>query len=231
MKKLIALSFILVLTIPFYSFSQANEENRNVATFTEIDLRIAGNVILSQSATQKLVVKGNKNDLKDLITEVRGNTLIIKYDSWFSSHNEVEIDIDINNLEGIDVSGSGSIIADGEFTTNNVDFEVSGSGTINFAHLNTKKIDCEISGSGKINLMGNSKVESLEFDISGSGKINAFDIMATNVNGEISGSGKAQVYAESRLDAEISGSGRIYYKGNPRVNAEISGSGKVVSAE
>lgn len=215
-------------TLPILVKAEEVEENRKVEVFTEIDLRIAGNVYVTQGNEHSLTVKGNASDLKDLITEVKGGNLIIRYDSWLSRHGNVEIHLVMKNVEGLDVSGSGTIASESKIVTDEIELEISGSGSIIIDQLEANEIESEISGSGKIVLKGTKTVDEFEFEISGSGKIYAFDLTANKVSGDISGSGKVEITALERLETDISGSGKVYYKGNPVINAEISGSGKVV---
>ncbi len=229
MKKLNFLVLILIFALPLMVSADPIEETREVDVFTQVDLYIAGTVYLKQGDNQKVVVKGEKKDIEELITEVKNGALIIRYEGWFSRHGKIEIFVEMKNIEGLDVSGSGSIVAESKIVTNEIELEISGSGSVIIDELAAKKIENEISGSGRIMLKGVDKAEVFDFEISGSGKINAFDLTAMKVSGEISGSGKVEITAESRLEVEISGSGKVYYKGNPIVDAEISGSGKVVS--
>jgi len=231
MKKIACILFLFSLIIPFSINADEVEKERKVETFTKIDMRIAGQVFITQGNNQKVVVKGDEKDVEDLITEVKNGELIIRFDDWFSRHSKIEVHIEMANVNELDVSGSGSIVAKSAIKTTDIEFEVSGSGTIVIDELEARNIENEISGSGKILLGGNGKVDNFDCEISGSGKINAFGITAAIVTGDISGSGKVEITAESKLDADISGSGRIYYKGSPRVNADISGSGKVISED
>lgn len=231
MKKLFLSILISFFVLPFFVIAEDVEEKREVEVFTKIDLRIAGNVFVTQGNEHSLTVKGDAKDLKDLITEVKGGKLVIKYENWTYRHEKVEIHLVMKNIDGVDVSGSGSIVSESKILGDEIEFEVSGSGSIVFDQLEANKIETDISGSGKITLKGTKTVEKFEFEISGSGKVYAFDISTNKVRGEISGSGKVEINALERLDVDISGSGKVYYKGNPVINADISGSGKVVHKE
>ncbi len=230
--KNIVIGLMLVSALLSYNVKADEiEETRQVETFSLIDLRIAGNVYIKQGNDQKVVVKGNQKDIEDLITEVKNGNLIIRYENWFGTHSKVEVFIEVKEIDGMDVSGSGSILAEGAIKTDEIEFEVSGSGSITIPELTARIIENDISGSGKINLSGTGNVEKMDCEISGSGKVYAFGITAENVSCEISGSGKIETTAASYLEADISGSGKVYYKGNARINADISGSGKVIHEE
>jgi len=205
---------------------QLKKEERKVETFTAIDLSISANVYLTQDNTQKVVVEASEKDLKEVITEVKNGHLKIKTESWYSHLREVNIYISMANLEGIGLSGSGNIVADGDFKAGNIGMAISGSGNIKMPKLTATKIDASISGSGDILIAGPGKAENLEIHTSGSGDFDAENFEAEKVSISISGSGNARVNASGHIDAHVSGSGDVYYKGNAMVDIKISGSGK-----
>lgn len=229
-KALSILTIFVFLLSSICVNAQNEKQVRDVPSFNKIDLRIAGDVFIKQESTQKLEVSAPDNVINDLITEVSGNTLVIKFNKWKVNYKNVEIYISVAELEGLDVSGSGSIVAQNKITTDEIDFEVSGSGKIKIENLAANDIEADISGSGKISLEGDKEANSFDFEISGSGDINTSDLPVKNIEGEISGSGKANVHCTEKLEIDISGSGRVYYKGKPIVNADISGSGSVKRA-
>lgn len=225
---LLSTLLIVVFTLSYHvNHAQTVKEERKVSTFSGVDLRIAGEVFVKQDGEQKVVVEGDKDDLEELETIVSGSTLIIKFKGWNMRYGDIKIYVSAAKFKELEVSGSGSIVAQSPIKTEDLDLEVSGSGKIKVESLTVEEIEAEISGSGKIYLGGDLEAESMEFDISGSGDIYADDLKIKKIEGDISGSGKANVHCTEKLEADISGSGRVYYKGNPQVDADISGSGAV----
>lgn len=224
---------IMLLLVPVLLFAciqntpgQLKKEERKVETFTSVDLSISANVYLTQENTQKVVVEGSESDLKEVITEVKNGHLKIKTESWHSHLKEVNVYISMANLEGIALSGSGNIVADGDFKTGSLDMAISGSGNIKLPKLTATKVDASISGSGDILIGGPGKAENLEIHTSGSGNFNAENFETDKVSISISGSGNARVNATGHIEAHVSGSGDVFYKGNAMVDIRISGSGK-----
>jgi len=167
--------------------------------------------------------------LENTETEVRGDMLVIgsRRWGWFSwgFSERVEIYITVNEINDLSVGGSGKIIGENKFTSDNMDIDVSGSGRIEF-NTDAKNMEISISGSGKIELKGTSKNNDLH--ISGSGKLLAEYMEAESYEVHISGSGSARVNVKTMIDARISGSGSVYYKGDPdKVRSDVSGSGRV----
>jgi hypothetical protein len=224
---------IMLLMIPVLMFAcvqmapgQLKKEERKVETFTSIDLSISANVFITQENTQKVVVEASENDLKEVVTEVKNGHLKIKTESWHSHLREVNVYISMASLEGIGLSGSGNIVADGDLKVGNLGLAISGSGNIKFPKLTASKIEASISGSGDILIAGPGKAESLETHTSGSGNFNAENFEVGTAEISISGSGNARVNASGHISAHVSGSGDVYYKGNATADIKISGSGK-----
>lgn len=227
---------LLTLIIPVLLFAcvqtapgQMQKEERNVATFTSVDLAISANVYLTQGSAQKVVVEASDEDLKKVVTEVSNGHLKIKTDGWRVNLKTVNVYITLSDLEGIGLSGSGNITADGAFKCGSLDLAISGSGNIKMDNLTATKVETAISGSGNISLAGSGKAESLEIAISGSGDVNAENFECGKVAAHISGSGNCRVNASDTLEGHVSGSGDIYYKGKARLDIRISGSGKARS--
>lgn len=221
-------TLLLVLLISSTALAQRSE-TRDLATFDEISFATSGTVYLKQGNTQKVELKGERDDLDEIRTEVRGGRLLIKNrsNSWFSwnNNNKIEIYITVKNLKGLSVSGSGRVYGESTFTTDYLDLGVSGSGKMEL-EANAREVDMSISGSGRITLEGEGRIT--EISISGSGKLDAEDFIADDHTIRISGSGSCYIHADESIDARISGSGSIHYKGDARkVNSRSSGSGKV----
>ncbi len=221
-------TFVTLLLISAAVFAQRTE-TRDVDEFTEISFATGGTLYLKQGSQQKLELRGDRDDLEEIRTEVRGGRLVIKTrsSSWFnwSSNGGVEFYITVKKLEGLNISGSGKVIGESKFTTDYLELDVSGAGKMELA-ADAREVDISISGSGKILLEGTGKKS--EISISGSGKVDAEDFIAEDHRIRISGSGSCYIHADESIDARISGSGSVHYKGNARnVNSSSSGSGKV----
>jgi hypothetical protein len=203
-------------------------ETRAIDDFDQIDLKVSGEVYITQGSTQEVRIEAQRNILDILDTDVRNGKLEIDFGRhWARRHKEIKVYITVPEITGLKVSGSGKIIGQSDFSTGYLDADISGSGNIDFSVVDTETIDADISGSGNMNLYGNS--QNLKMDISGSGKLRAFELTAENADIKISGSGNSDVFVEQHLKARVSGSGRINYKGNPTVDVNVSGSGKVVN--
>ena len=233
MKKIMTI-LLALFAIQFsfganYSGTFSEEEERKVSSFSGINLGISADVFLTQENSQKVVLEGDSDVLEKIETEVSGNTLVIKYEKSFRIRNipKVKIYISVPEIEKLSVSGSGSILAQNSINSEDIEFNVSGSGLIEIDDLTVDNISSSISGSGDIVLSGSETVKFFKISISGSGDLSSEGLKVDEFIARISGSGKCKTNVVSRLEAVISGSGRIYYKGNPIIDASISGSGKI----
>lgn len=204
-------------------------ETREVGPFTQLELAVAADLYLKQGNEYSLVLEGDEDDLEEIETVVRHGTLKIKHDKpfHFGGMDRIKVYVTMKDIEGLSVSGSGSLKAETPLEAEEIELNVSGSGEINIDDLNAYDAEMTISGSGDIHLSGGRKLSSLTCDISGSGELHARDLEAEKAELTISGSGGCKVHVTDELEVDISGSGNVRYKGQPRINANISGSGDV----
>lgn len=227
MNKLISLTALAIFLV-FITTSQSNaqKETRDVDEFTEISFGISGNLYLKQGSQQSVVLEGD--DLDEIETDVSGGKLRIRHSRnfrWDWGRERVDVYITITRLDAISLSGSGKVIGESTFKTDNLDLTVSGSGNLDL-DIDADEVDSGISGSGDIELRG--RAGSHDVSISGSGKLTADDLEIGYYKIHISGSGSCRIHATKEIDASVSGSGSIYYRGDPdKVYSQTSGSGKI----
>ena len=214
---------IILVSATLIAFGQ-DKEARDVSTFTGVSLGISGDLYLTQGSPQKVVIQA-ENNLDEIETEVRNGVLRIKTDNWNSRIKGVKIWITMPEVEALNVSGSGDIIAETPIIADEIELKISGSGSINIPELKGDEIGAAISGSGDLKLAGTA--DEMELRISGSGSVFAEGLKVNECGIKISGSGSCKINVTGELDASISGSGRVTYYGNPQIDARISGSGKV----
>ncbi len=234
MKRKLFLATLLALALFINSNALAQSQVRELPVFTEVSLRVAAKVTVVQGAQQSIEIDAAKSTLDELITEVRGRTLIIRYPSrsrFNRSFNagEVKIKVTVPEITALNISGSGDILAD-RLSTLILDLNISGSGSIKIKQLEVDRVKATISGSGDIVIGGGTRASEFNATISGSGNIKAANYEAAAVSLRIAGSGNAHIQSISNLYARIAGSGSIYYTGNPSIDISVAGSGKVVDS-
>ena len=211
---------------------KADSEERDVSAFTEISLRIPAKLHLEQGKKQHIEIVAKSSTLEDIITEVKGSELVIKFPKknlFWKDFNpgSIEIFVTAPEIDALAISGSGDIIGDGDIESRILNLAVSGSGDISLPDLKAERVKASISGSGDIEIGGNGAAEDLSVAISGSGDFKGADFETTDVVIRIAGSGNAYVHAEESLNVRVAGSGDVRYRGNPRIDKSVAGSGSV----
>ena len=168
-------------------FSQDRQE-RDLPGFNAVALGIHARLYLTQGSMQKVEIETTGKVMDLIETEVKNNVLHIKCDSWKSMQNtDVTIRITAPEYKGLYLSGSGDMIAEKKIQSDEIEFKVSGSGTIDLKDLQAGEVESAISGSGDINLAGDAR--EMDVSISGSGGIQAESFTVGECSIRISGSG------------------------------------------
>ncbi len=206
----------------------AQRREVDVDNFSEISFGLPGTLYLTQGDNDKVEIECSDESFERIEFKMDGSKLKIQNErgSWRNWNNEkVKVYVTMRDIEGIRVSGSGDLIGENRFDTDDLYLIVSGSGSIEI-RTNSEDVDLGVSGSGSIELNGSA--DSADISISGSGKVRAKDFEVGVCEVSISGSGSCYITALKEIDAQISGSGSVYYGGNPdRVRSNSSGSGKI----
>jgi Putative auto-transporter adhesin, head GIN domain len=198
------------------------------------------NAIAAGGPIQVIVTLGNKEDLRfegdeeaisSLVAEVKGNTLMIRpqtsWTSWAHKYKNKKIiaHVSAKTLKSLTMSGDGSLTIKGTINNSSLAATLSGSGSIT-ANINVDRFTAVLSGSGKLNISGEADEASIT--LSGSASLpEKGGFKVGNLSSHISGSGSIFIHSDGNIDAFISGSGSINYKGNAQVSQKVIGSGKV----
>lgn len=224
-------TFVLVMIISLITVlaagAFAGKQDRQVANFSEIEVSSAVKVILTQGNTEKLTLEGEDEMLQRVITEVKGNTLIIKLkDGTFNkTSQDVTAYLTFINLSKIELSGAVTLSGTNPMKFSDLNFDCSGATKIDL-DLTANKLDADFSGASALKLEGS--VQTLDMDISGASKIEASSLVAKNCYLECSGASTVNIHVTDKLLAEGSGASKISYKGNPAVvESDMSGASKL----
>lgn len=242
MKKIfISLSLILVIaTMSSYqvlasdpiniSLAKFKQEDRDVKNFNGV---VAGgpiNVVITLGNTEGLKFEGDADAIATLITEVKGNVLIIRpqnsWTSWARKYENKKITayVSAKTIKSLTMSGNGSISVTGKIKESSLTATLSGSGSITASAV-VNNFTGVISGSGNLNFAGSA--DEATITLSGSGSFTKKGFTIGNLSTVLSGSGSVNVNVEDNLDVVISGSGSVNYSGNAKVEQRVIGSGRV----
>ena len=240
MKKLFALLLTsLTLTSSIYaidgeqisiSTSKYQKDDREVKDFNGVASAGPINVIVTLGNTESCRLEGDADALASIVTEVKGNVLVIRpktsITSWSRKYEDKKITayVSVKELASLTVSGDGNMTVNGKISTGSLTTTVSGSGSIK-ASAEVDNYSGVISGSGSINLTGGSDRAKVVISSSGTFAGKSFNVKTLTTT--ISGSGTVNIAADESIRAVISGSGSVNYSGNPTVDKTVVGSGKV----
>jgi hypothetical protein len=182
-------------------------QTRDVPAFTRIDNRDSVDVRLRVGGPQRVRVRAGDKVIDDVRTEVRDGTLAVTFDHHGLGGGNVVIDATVPRLEGLEVSGSGDVDADG---------------------IRSRAFEVRSDGSGDVELAG--LADELALDMDGSGDVESSDLAVRSAEVAVGGSGDTDVRAGERLVVAIDGSGDVSYHGSPAVSRRVDGSGDVSRA-
>lgn len=209
---------------------KARKDERTVKDFNGVAAGGPIHVIITLGNTESLKFEGDADAIATLISEVKGNVLIIRpqtsWTSWARKYQNKKIVayVSAKTIKSLTMSGDGSITVKGNINGASLATTLSGSGQIT-ASADVEDFVGVISGSGNINITGSA--DQATVTISGSGNVAKKGFTVDNLKAVISGSGSVNVNANKHINAVISGSGNINYSGNATVEKRTFGSGSV----
>lgn len=199
-------------------------EVRAVPAFAEVELRVPAEVEIRTGETASVQLETHANLFSRITTEVVGDRLRIEADTKLETSKPIKIVIVTPSLEGVSISGAGTITSEVPLSGKAATVAISGSGRMTLL-VDADALETRISGAGNITLSGTA--ETLDLQISGSGRVDASKLETREADFRISGSGRVETHVEDRLKVRISGAGKVEYTGDPQLEVKTSGAGKV----
>lgn len=162
-------------------------EQRELKLFDKLAINVVANVKVKPGKRLLLTIKGDDNIVKIISSKVVNKRLIISSLKSYSTRKPLQISIEVPFLKEVTqagtgsiflenitkdvmkilISGNGSISAIG--STNQLDAEIDGSGTLNLQKLIAKNVNVRIDGVGEANLHVKNR---LDINIQGVGNVN-----------------------------------------------------------
>jgi len=236
--SLVTLLFLNTSYGQWWGKGETIKGNGNVTTITRTTSDYDGigcagdfDYVLVAGTEGKITIEGEENLLKYVVTEIKGDKLIVKTEDDVnlkpSSGKTIKITIPFKDIDNVSLAGSGDLTNNDTITANDLKVSLAGSGDIVLT-VQTTRVKGSLAGSGDLTLKGSTN--DFEANIAGSGDIHAFDLQANNTEVSVAGSGDAEVVSNESLKARIAGSGDVEYKGNPKKeDTKVSGSGSIRS--
>jgi hypothetical protein len=184
-------------------------QQRQVADFHAIELRGAGELVVTVGQPTSFSVSANSAVLDKLRTEVKDGKLFIEHEPggwrWFGRGITLKLALSTPALDDLTVNGAGHVSITGA-TGAKLELEVNGAGNLDAAGV-TQQLDAHINGAGDMDLSR---------------------LVARDAKVSVNGAGNMQVHATGALEATVNGVGSIGYAGNPQpVQSAINGVGSI----
>lgn len=215
MKQLCSSILALVLMVSLAGaqdvINAENAEKRTIGSFHAIETAAGIEVILTKSSKEELAVTATDRDMlpKVRTVVVNGVLKINREDTWKFWNQwknwRVKVYVSYVNLDGVEASSGGSIVA---------------------KDVNLEKVRAEVSSGGTINLTG--KVNNLNVDASSGGQFRGYDLQVAVCKVDASSGGGIQVTVSKEISAEASSGGFVRFKGEGLIrNIDVSSGGSV----
>lgn len=234
-SRILAACAALLLGFCLSAAAEPVREARPIVAFKTVRLVGSADLVLTQADTPALTVEGEKDQLPNLKAEVRGDELVLRYETrWHGlarflnrSKKGPRFLLSASTLERITTSGNGDVAAESWTAPGDFEISVVGASDVRFGMLAARKLVVRITGAGDISLAGGVFEQSVR--IAGSGDYHARTLQSAITTVSISGSGDAVVWARDSLIVKVAGSGDVKYYGRPSVSRSVAGSGSVTA--
>lgn len=156
--KQIILSLIACVSISLTNCLADNRtvETRNATGYSAIRVDGVASIRFTQSDTYSCRVEGETEEVKELVTTVKGNTLIIdqRSDNKRQNIKGTTIYLSAPNLTRVKIDGVGTFKSEDPLKAEDIRFDIDGVGSLEIAdlHCRSLRIDIDGVGKGKVNV-------------------------------------------------------------------------------
>lgn len=230
LNKLIIASAATLIAFAPAAFAAKVSETRDLPAFEEIKSLGSSDVIVLVGKKQDVRVEAEDDEIEDIITEVKGDTLVIRRKSkkgFINVTHSATIYVSVPSLSAFMSQGSG----DGDITGLNQDafrLKQMGSGDVS---LDGKCKSADIGSQGSGELTSSSfECDDIELDQMGSGDVEFDKLITKSIDVGSHGSGDMKIAGSCEdLTIKNHGSGRTNAKSFECKDVEITsfGSGGV----
>ncbi|GAB1405221.1 MAG: DUF2807 domain-containing protein [Lentimicrobiaceae bacterium] len=208
------------------------EQQRIISPFHTIELYNNINLIIEPGNQADLRIKGGKNLLSSITTEVKDSILILRNlatCNWMRSYSrEMTVYVTASALRAIFYDGYGDITMTKPIRLDSLNVNVWGGAGSLTLNVETEKLGLFLHyGTVDFNVKGKAVMTSIFANSYGPFYCN--NLISNIVYIRNSGTNDCYVHARHILEAEISSVGNIYYTGDPyQIKSHITGSGKLI---
>lgn len=227
MKKIFFVLSVLLLTMPFNSFSQKNEKKRvegsgNIVTkdvavqpFSELKASGVFNIYLEQGNTEAVKIEADDNFQPLIEVKNEGSKLVIKMQDDVNIKTKkgskgMKIYITFKSLKNMDLNTVGNVSAEKRLTFEDLTLKNNSVGSVSLT-LSARSVNIKNESVGTVMLSGKADEAIIKNNGVGSLKASDFVVQKMEINNE--GIGSAEVNAEKELKVKDSFLGKVVNKG------------------
>lgn len=211
----------------------SNAENitsvRRVGVYTGIDAGQGIHVNVVSGCADSLTVTAPADIIDKIITEVKGDMLMIHWDKKanIKSPRRIEVTVPMCAVNQIKAS-SGATVNTDTIKGNELIFRSSSGAQIN-TMVEALSVNAKSSSGASLKIIG--KTGNADYEASSGAHIAADKLQAADVNADASSGAGIRVDAGSAIKAKASSGGHIKYSGNPTMVNISSSSGGSISKQ
>ncbi len=212
----------LIIASPFKrsieTVSDLVTENRDVKGFSKIEASGAFEIRIIKSNTYAVKVEADEKIIKNIITEVSGDKLVIRMASeskkdYSNGNRGQQITIQMPTLNALTCSGAVEVQSDDIFETEKFELKTSGASEVKLG-INAKLLISKFTGASEVKLKG--KVDTHALDMTGASELEAVELETSKYAIQSKGASDCKIYVTEELIVNGSGASSIKYKGSPK---------------
>ncbi|WP_295937229.1 head GIN domain-containing protein [uncultured Alistipes sp.] len=214
--------------------------------FDRIEAARAVKVVITDEATDKIVIEADDNVIDFVVVKVKDGRLFASIDNSIKRLSNAEVTVTIpsnGRIRSLEASSAAKISSDVLLTADKFSLDASSAAKIrvsikatdcNIEASSAAKIDArveavncrvEASSASKVILKGSAEKGSAE--LNSAAKLSAGEFVVADYTVEASSAGKAVVNCSGHLRASASSGGRVSYTGDCDTNISKSSGGSV----
>ena len=164
--------------------------------------------------------QGDAKVLTNLDISVENGTLVVRkrLRNWGDPRDDAgaapRVTLTTRQLRSATVIGGGKLAISGKLQGRQIDFQVTGNGSIDASGINADEVQVTLIGGGRVALVGHAGHARLLSD--GAGNIAASPLDVGDVLIRLDGYGEIRAHARYTADLTSNGLGRIVVSGTPK---------------
>lgn len=202
-------------------------ESRELNGYSGVVFNHVGDLKLTQGPAFSFKITGPDNVVELTKTKIDNGLLVIWTDACFNGDYDLTVEITAPNYESVNLVGVGSITTVGTIESDNIEFELEGTGEID-ADIHANQLATNIIGTGDLTYTGS--VLNHYVSCSGQFTFNGYALETDHTSITITGIGDSYVTANETLTVNIEGTGNVYYHGTPVIDSSITGVGEIIDS-